>query len=134
MKLDNVKFLVIGRNDKLTHDVAEILKMEYSGCEVWITFDSVSGCELAKQHKPDAIMCWLALPELDGFGLLRYLYQNPDFKKTTVILVTEIKYNRIVHLLRQHFEDDIFVNLGILESPFTAEDWLVLQSSLFPRC
>ena len=43
---------------------------------------------LARQHKPDAITLDVMMPQLDGWGVLKQLKEDPELKNIPVIMVT----------------------------------------------
>ncbi len=48
----------------------------------------VLGLELAKQHKPDLILCDITMPILDGYGVLDELNQDPELSMIPFIFLT----------------------------------------------
>src|SRR5437868_1108483 len=50
--------------------------------------DGEEGVEVALRTRPDLILCDLALPKLDGFGVARRLKADPDLKDVPLIAVT----------------------------------------------
>ena len=46
------------------------------------------GVELAKKEKPDLILCDVMMPELDGYGVLQALRDNPDTASIPFIFLT----------------------------------------------
>ena len=50
--------------------------------------DGEQGVDAALRHEPDLILCDLALPKLDGFGVARRLKAESRLKFTPLIAVT----------------------------------------------
>ncbi len=70
------KILVIEDEDPLREDILETLECLYFegiGGE-----NGVVGVQLAQIHLPDLIICDIMMPELDGYGVLNALRQNPE--------------------------------------------------------
>lgn len=69
------KILVIEDEQLLQENIMELLDAE--NFEVFGAGDGKVGLKLAQQHLPDLIICDVMMPELDGYGVLRALRQNP---------------------------------------------------------
>jgi DNA-binding response OmpR family regulator/anti-sigma regulatory factor (Ser/Thr protein kinase) len=69
------KILVIEDEQLLQENIMELLDAE--NFEVFGAGDGKVGVKLAQQHLPDLIICDVMMPELDGYGVLRALRQNP---------------------------------------------------------
>ena len=50
--------------------------------------DGLAGVEAALREVPDLILCDLALPRLDGFGVVRRLRAEPSLRGVPVVAVT----------------------------------------------
>jgi two-component system, sensor histidine kinase and response regulator len=77
-----------------------------------------SGVELAREHLPDLILCDVMMPELDGYGVLAELHQDPVTATIPFIFLTA-KADKLA--LRQGMElgaDDY------LTKPFTIDEVL----------
>lgn len=53
-----------------------------------VAVDGAEGVEVALREKPDLILCDLALPTLDGYGVARRLKAEPALKAVPLIAVT----------------------------------------------
>lgn len=80
------KILIIEDNPDVRENTEEIL--ELADYEVYTAPDGKRGVEMAKQEKPDLIICDIMMPELDGFGVLRILSKNPDTASIPFIFLT----------------------------------------------
>lgn len=71
-------------------DVADVLAatLQTQGHDVEIAYDGSEGLERARQFGPDAIICDLGLPDIDGFELARTLRENPAFEDTILIALS----------------------------------------------
>lgn len=67
--------LLIEGTEPLLENTAEML--ELAGYAVLPAADGRRGVELARSASPDLIICDVLLPELDGYGVLHMLHQDP---------------------------------------------------------
>lgn len=80
------KILVIEDNTAVRENIAEIL--ELSSYNVITAEDGMMGIKQVLLTKPDLILCDIAMPEMDGYGVLHMLRRNPDVKHTPFIFLT----------------------------------------------
>ncbi|HEY9668745.1 MAG TPA: EAL domain-containing protein [Coleofasciculaceae cyanobacterium] len=80
------KILVIEDEEFVRENLVELLIVE--GFEVMSAANGHLGVDLAKQTHPDLILCDVMMPELDGFGVLSTLQQEPTLAATPLILLT----------------------------------------------
>jgi len=80
------KVLVIEDNLEVRENLAEIL--ELSGYEVYTAENGKVGVQQARTAQPDIILCDVMMPELDGFGVLRILDQNPQTADIPFVFLT----------------------------------------------
>jgi CRP-like cAMP-binding protein len=78
--------LVIEDNNDVRENIAEIL--ELSQFNVLTAENGKIGVRLAQEQQPDLIICDVMMPELDGFGVLHILSQNPATAKIPFIFLT----------------------------------------------
>ena len=50
--------------------------------------NGLTGLELARQHRPDLILCDVMMPKLDGFGVVRALRDDPSVSATPFVFLT----------------------------------------------
>jgi DNA-binding NarL/FixJ family response regulator len=80
------RILVIEDEPEMRRNLLTILKMEkYQplGAE-----NGKVGLQLARSEKPDLILCDVMMPELDGYGVLRALREDPSTRITPFIFLT----------------------------------------------
>lgn len=77
-------------DDPLFLEVLLDLLLE-AGYQAIGTHESLTGFELAKQQKPDLIICDVRMPILDGFGFLKRLRQEPVLAQIPFIFLTAEK-------------------------------------------
>ncbi|MCU7551563.1 response regulator [Chitinophagaceae bacterium LB-8] len=80
------KILVIEDNAAVRENIAEIL--ELSSYNVTTAEDGMQGIKQILLSKPDLILCDIAMPEMDGYGVLHMLRRNPEVKHTPLIFLT----------------------------------------------
>jgi DNA-binding response OmpR family regulator len=80
------KILVIEDEAGLRANVARFLKAE--GYEVLTAENGASGVDIAVKQMPDLIVCDIAMPEMDGFGVLFSLRENVTTSNIPFIFLT----------------------------------------------
>ncbi|WP_107668143.1 response regulator [Cyanothece sp. BG0011] len=92
--------------------------LETEGFQIFGAEDGLTGLELARQYKPDLVLCDIILPKIDGYEVLSRLRHDPLTAAISFIFLTakntkkELRYG---------------MNLGAddyLPKPFTADDLL----------
>jgi len=80
------KILVIEDEADLRANVTRFLRAE--GYEVTAVANGAVGVETALAQMPDLIVCDIAMPEMDGFGVLFSLRENVTTAKIPFIFLT----------------------------------------------
>lgn len=80
------KILIIEDDTIMRENTAEIL--ELSHYEVMTAPNGKVGAMLAKEKKPDLIVCDIMMPELDGYGVLHILSKDPKTASIPFIFLT----------------------------------------------
>jgi two-component system alkaline phosphatase synthesis response regulator PhoP len=62
--------------------------LEDAGHQVQSARDVQTALEVMRSRRPDAIVCDLRLPDVDGFEFYRQLQQHPDWQSIPFILLT----------------------------------------------
>ena len=78
--------LIIEDHIELCENAAEILGL--ANYKVLVAYNGKQGLELARKHVPDMIICDIMMPELDGFGVLRAIQNNPELAAIPFIFLT----------------------------------------------
>lgn len=78
--------LVIEDNLLFRENLASILELE--GFKVLSAANGLAGIALATQHLPALILCDIMMPELDGYGVLEALGNNPETAIIPFIFIT----------------------------------------------
>lgn len=82
----NSKILIIEDNKDVRENLEELLTL--SGYEVQTAENGKIGATRAMESVPDLILCDIMMPELDGFGVLRILSNNPVTMDIPFIFLT----------------------------------------------
>lgn len=77
---------IIEDNHDVRENLAEIL--ELSGYAVNTAENGKLGIRSVKEKRPDLILCDVMMPELDGFGVLKILNQDPDLMQIPFMFLT----------------------------------------------
>ena len=80
------KILIIEDNQDVRENIAEIL--ELSSYNVVTAENGIVGVEKAKEEYPDLILCDIMMPELDGYGVLKILHNDPKTINIPFIFLT----------------------------------------------
>jgi CRP-like cAMP-binding protein/CheY-like chemotaxis protein len=80
------KIQIIEDNKDVRENLAEILQL--SGYEVITAQNGITGVEQAVEEIPDLILCDIMMPELDGYGVLKILANNPKTLHIPFIFLT----------------------------------------------
>lgn len=82
----NQKILVIEDEVQICSNIQEILS--FSDFKTLAANNGVDGLRMAKAEKPDLICCDIMMPDLDGYGVLKALREDPETESIPVILLT----------------------------------------------
>ncbi|PIS40663.1 MAG: response regulator [Candidatus Kerfeldbacteria bacterium CG08_land_8_20_14_0_20_43_14] len=98
--------------------IGEMYKAKFAknGFEIQIATDGAAGLELVKKIKPDIILLDIIMPKLDGFEVLKQLRGNPDFKKTPVVMLTNLGQEEDMKKGRDLGATDYFVKTNFIPS------------------
>lgn len=80
------RILIIEDMKDLRDDVVEMLNME--GFEAMGAENGLVGIEVARDKKPDLIVCDVTMPEMDGYGVLEEVRRDPETATIPFIFLT----------------------------------------------
>src|SRR3974377_693581 len=80
------RILVIEDESEMRRNLATVLRLEKY--QPITAENGRRGVELAKKENPDLILCDVMMPELDGFGVLQALQQDPRLALIPFIFLT----------------------------------------------
>jgi CheY-like chemotaxis protein len=110
------KILVIEDENFIRENLLELLEIE--GFEAVGAENGCVGVELAKQQQPNLILCDVMMPELDGYGVLEALRQDPVTAKIPFLFLTASADRSNLQKIR-----DLGINDFILK-PFNVDKFL----------
>jgi DNA-binding NarL/FixJ family response regulator len=80
------KILIIEDEPELRDNLIEVLKLH--GFDTLTTGNGRQGVELARQERPDLILCDVTMPVIDGYGVLRLLREDANISRIPLIFLT----------------------------------------------
>jgi DNA-binding NarL/FixJ family response regulator len=80
------KILII--EDKTCFRELITFSLQSEGYEVCTASNGKDGVKVAREQKPDLILCDVMMPGLDGYGVIRTLRRDPAFATTPFIFLT----------------------------------------------
>lgn len=80
------KILVIEDEVFIRENLIELLEIE--GFQAIGAENGHQGVQFAKEHQPDLILCDVMMPELDGYGVLVTLREDPATKTIPFMFLT----------------------------------------------
>jgi len=110
------KVLIIEDDLHLQNEIEELLGL--NGFQVIKANNGALGVDLAQTQSPDLILCDVMIPELDGYGVLKALRNNPITKPISVIMLTACSEHSNIRQGMELGADDY------LTKPFTAQELL----------
>jgi DNA-binding response OmpR family regulator len=78
--------LLIEDNLEMADNISSILQLAHYN--VSYASNGKAGVDLAQKHHPDLILCDIMMPELDGYGVLHILHNDPDTSGIPFIFLT----------------------------------------------
>jgi DNA-binding response OmpR family regulator len=110
------KILVIEDNDDVREEIVAILR--YEGFEVRDAENGRLGLALAREWRPDLVVCDLMMPELDGYATLEAIRADPATAAILFLCLTARAEHNDVQKAVELGTDDY------LTKPFTADELL----------
>lgn len=117
--------LIVEDDPLLAGSMALCLEME--GFGVRVASDGLSGLALARQQRPDLILCDILMPGMDGYGFHAALAAEPDLADILFIFVTALSDPRQVRQGMLAGADDY------LAKPFTAKELVAAVATRLRR-
>ncbi|MBZ0299329.1 MAG: response regulator [Anaerolineae bacterium] len=82
-----ITVLIVEDERHRREDIKEILELE-GGYECIEAENGQIGLELARQHRPDLIICDVMMPVMDGYQMVKELKRDPKLTTIPVIMIT----------------------------------------------
>lgn len=86
MENNTTRILIIEDDQNIRENLAEIL--ELAGYDALQASNGKEGVTLAKSSAPNLILCDVMMPELDGFGVLKIINQDPKLLHVPFLFLT----------------------------------------------
>jgi CheY-like chemotaxis protein len=80
------KILVIEDDDDTRETIQRLLQA--LGAEVGVAADGLEGLVQLERRRPDAVLCDLGMPIMDGIEFARRMRQNPRYRRIILLAVT----------------------------------------------
>jgi CheY-like chemotaxis protein len=80
------RILVVEDNKDAANSLSILL--EVLGHEVRVAYTGPAGVEVAREWRPDVVLCDIGLPGLDGYGVARELRLNPTTARVRLLALT----------------------------------------------
>ncbi|KST68935.1 two-component system sensor histidine kinase/response regulator [Mastigocoleus testarum BC008] len=119
------KILVIEDEENLRQNIAELLTLE--DFKVVVAENGMAGLQVAESEVPDLVICDVMMPELDGYGVLEKLRQNPPLSTIPFIFLTAKASSSDFRQGMELGADDY------LTKPFTCKELLRAVASKFKK-
>jgi PAS domain S-box-containing protein len=78
--------LIIEDNMDFALTLSDVLELE--GHRVCIARDGTSGIAIAREQKPDVVICDIGLPDVDGYAVARALREDESLRSTRLVAVS----------------------------------------------
>lgn len=112
------KILIIEDDDDIRINIAEILELE--GFEVLTATNGRDGVELAKEHRPDLILCDILMPEMNGYEVLSKIRSDPLSATTPFIFLTSKTTGKDIRTGMELGADDYLTKPFMIHTLLTA--------------
>ena len=120
------KLLIIEDQAPMRRNIALMLQME--GYDVATAENGRAGLEAARKIKPDLILCDVMMPEMDGYGVVQALREDPSFASTPFIFLTA-KSDRTDVRIGMNFGADDYLTKPVVRDDLLAAIEVRLQRS-----
>ncbi len=83
--------LLIEDDNELRGMIAALLRQ--NGWNVIEAEDGEAGISLARQHRPDIVVCDLLMPRCNGYQVCRVIRATPDLRDTKIVMISGRGYS-----------------------------------------
>src|SRR5262249_1930275 len=80
------RVLIIKDDADAAESLREVLELE--GHEIAVAHDASQGISRAREFHPDAVVCEIGLPDLDGFAVARALQAEPSLRNACLVALS----------------------------------------------
>ena len=85
-KLENLEILIIDDNEQITKMLTTFLELKNHKCTV--ANDGKEGLSIIKENRHNVVLLDLAMPEFDGYSVIKDLEENNILKDHKIIVFT----------------------------------------------
>jgi len=85
-ELKNLEILIIDDNEQITKMLTTFLELKEHKCT--IANDGKEGLAIIKENRHDVVLLDLAMPEFDGYSVIKDLEENNELKDHKIIVFT----------------------------------------------
>lgn len=85
-KLESLEILIVDDNEQITKMLTTFLELKQHKCTV--ANDGKEGLDIIKENRHDVILLDLAMPEFDGYAVIKDLEENNMLKDHKIIVFT----------------------------------------------
>jgi CRP-like cAMP-binding protein len=117
--------LIIDDNADVRENTKELLAL--AGYETLTAINGMEGLEIARNQKPDLILCDIMMPVLDGYGVLRAIENIPELAGIPFVFMTAKAEKSDFRKGMDLGADDY------LTKPFTGDDLLSIVTARLKR-
>ena len=119
------KILMIDDDESILLAVSRVLTV--SGFDVVTAPGGVSGLEMTRSVQPDAVVCDVNMPDMDGFEVLQRVRADPDTVSLPFILLTSADERENVRKAMQMGADDF------ISKPFKRQELIDAVNQVFEK-
>ncbi len=84
--MDQKKIVIADDNENIREALTYLLEDE--GYKLWLAKDGADALRKVKEVHPDILFLDIMMPEMNGYEVCRTIKNDPDLKKTYVIMLT----------------------------------------------
>jgi len=84
--METKKILIADDNENIREALTYLLEDE--GYKLWMAKDGAEALREVKNVRPDIIFLDIMMPEMNGYDVCRIIKNDPELKKTYVIMLT----------------------------------------------
>ena len=80
------KILIADDNENIREALTYLLEDE--GYKLWLAKDGAEALKQVREVRPDVLLLDIMMPEINGYDVCRTIKNDPDLKKTYIIMLT----------------------------------------------
>ena len=80
------KILIADDNENIREALSYLLEDE--GYKLWLAINGVETLAKVREFRPDILFLDIMMPEMNGYDVCRIIKNDPDLRKTYVIMLT----------------------------------------------